>query len=81
MLLLYVDGVLLLHLHLGILGRLLYRLFLLFVGYWRLVGGLVKGVGMGERLGRGRGPLDVSEAKAKADRPTRSAGLSRLNNR
>jgi hypothetical protein len=37
---------------------------------------------MGERLGQGRGPLDVSEAKGKADRPTRSASrLSRLSSR
>ena len=79
---LFVVGVLLLYLHLGIVGRLLYRLFWLFVGCWRLVGGLERGVGMGERLGRGRGPLDVSMAKGKADRPTRSAGrLSRLNSR
>ena len=41
-----------------------------------------RGVGMGERLGRGRGPLVVSDAKDEADRPTRSAGrLSRLYSR
>jgi len=37
---------------------------------------------MGERLGRDRGPLDVSEAESEADRPTRSAGKpSRLYSR
>jgi hypothetical protein len=82
MLRLYVVVVLLLYLRLGIVGRLLYLLFELFVGYWRLVVGLVREVGMGERLGQGRGPLDVSEAKGKADRPTRSASrLSRLSSR
>ena len=60
---LYVVVVLLLFLHLGIGGRLLYRLFELFVGFGRLVLGSVKGVGMGESLGRSRGPLDVSQAE------------------
>ena len=69
---LYVVGVLLLCLHLGIVGRLLYRLFELFVGCWRLVVGLERVVGMEERLGRGRGPLDVSETETETDRPTGS---------
>ena len=77
---LYVDVVLLLFLHLGIGGRLLYLLFELFVGCWHLVLGLERGVGMGERRGRGRGPLYISESEA--DRSTRSAGrLITLNSR
>ena len=77
---LYVDVVLLLFLHLVIGGRLLYRQFELFVGFGRLVLGLERGVGMGERKGRGRGPLNVSAEEA--DSPARSGGrLNRLNGR
>ena len=46
-------------------GRLLYRLFELFVGFGRLVLGLERGVERGERRGRGRGPLDVSCRKGR----------------